>query len=116
MQISRFDTTGPTTARVIGRFEKLLALMDARLVENEWLAGDEFTVADIMLVFTLTNMRPFYPFDLSGYPGILGFLQRVVRREGYGRARAKADPEMELMIEGKPPRQFVEKLKAEGKM
>lgn len=116
MQVSRFDTTGPTAARVIGRFEKLLALMDARLVENEWLAGDEFTVADIMPVFTLTTMRSFYPFDLSGYPGILGFLQRVVRREGYRRARAKADPEMELMVEGKPPRQFVEKLKAEGKM
>ena len=43
-------------------------------------------------------------------------MQRVVRREGFGKARAKADPEMELMIGGKAPRQFVEKLKAEGKI
>ena len=116
MQVSRFDTTGPTAVRVNERFKRSLALLDARLARSEWLAGDEFTVADIMPVFTLTTMRSFFPFELTGYAGILGFLERVVRREGYRRARAKADPELELMIDGEAPRQFVEKLKAEGKM
>ena len=85
-------------------------------MENAWLAGDEFTAADIMTVFTLTTMRMFYPFDLTGYQGILAYLERVVQREGYRKARAKADPELELMIEGKPPRPFMERLKAEGKI
>ena len=39
-----------------------------------------------------------------------------MQREGYRKARAQADPEMELIIEGKAPRLFVEKLKAEGKL
>ena len=61
-------------------------------------------------------MRSFYPFDLSGYEGILGYPERATRREWYRKARAKVDPELKLMIEGKPPRTSVEKLKAEGKL
>ena len=118
LQLSRLDKTGEggPYARSVERFRKMLALVEARLVENTWLAGDEFTAADIMTVFTLTTMRMFYPFDLTDYQGILGFLQRVSRREGYRKARAKADPGLEITIEGKAPRSFVERLKAEGKL
>lgn len=118
LQLFRFDKgTGGSYAASLGqRFAKLLSLMDARLLKNEWLAGNEFTAADIMTVFTLTTMRLFYPFDLSEYQGILAYLARVSQREGYRKARTKADPELELMIEGKPPRPFVERLKAEGKL
>lgn len=94
----------------------MLEFVDSRLKENTWLAGEEFTAADIMTVFTFTTMRSFYPYDLSGYAGILGYLERVVKREGYRKARAKGDPELELMIEGKPPKTFMEKLKAGGKL
>lgn len=108
---------GPSAGRMTERWEQLLALIDARLKENKWLAGDEeFTAADIMTVFTLTTMRAFHPFDLSDYPGILKYLERVSQREGYKRARAKADPELELMIEAKPPRSFFETSKAKGKI
>ncbi|MCJ1359167.1 MAG: hypothetical protein MMC33_009167 [Icmadophila ericetorum] len=116
MHVSRIDGAGSSAAGLTERLGKLLALMDARLVENAWLAGDEFTAADIMTVFTLTTMRVFYPFDLTGYQGILTYLERVVQREGYRKARAKADPELELMIEGKAPPSFIERLEAEGKM
>jgi glutathione S-transferase len=116
VQLSRTDMTGAYPATLAERFRKMLAFIDARLVENEWLAGDEFTAADIMSVFSLTTMRTFYPFDLTGYQGILGYLERVVKREGYRKARAKADPELELMIEGKPPRPFMERLKVQGKI
>jgi len=94
----------------------MLKVMDERLLENEWLAGSEFTAADIMTVFTLTTMRCFYPLDLSDYPGILAYLKRVTQREGYRKARAKADPELEHMIEGPAPRLLRDKLKAEGKL
>ncbi|MCJ1272908.1 hypothetical protein MMC21_000697 [Puttea exsequens] len=118
LQLSRIDSSmaAPPAARQVERFAKLLALMDARLTKNAWLAGDEFTAADIMTVVTLTTMRSFYPYDLTGYQRILGYLKRVVQRDGYRKARAKADPELELMIEGKPPRLFIEKLKTEGKI
>jgi glutathione S-transferase len=116
LQLSRTDMTGSYPASLAERFRKVLAFIDTRLVENVWLAGDEFTAADIMTVFTLTTMRTFYPFDLTGYEGLLAYLQRVGKREEYRMARAKADPELELMIEGKPPRQFIERLRAQGKI
>jgi glutathione S-transferase len=118
LQISNLDKemSSPAGVRSRERFGKMLAFVDARLKVNEWLAGDEFSAADIMTLFTLTTMRSFYPYDLSEYQGILGYLERIVKREGYRKARSKADPDLEVMIDGKPPRTFVEKLKAEGKL
>ena len=120
LQVSRFKKTNPAVSAVVERSSerlgKMLRLIDARLSENTWLAGEEFTAADIMIVFTLTTMRSFYPLDLAEYQGIMKYLERVTAREGYKRARAKADPGLELMIEGKPPQSFASKLKAAGKI
>jgi len=116
MMLTASRGSGGVNAGLNERLGKMLGLMDARLKGNTWLAGEEFTAADIMTVFTLTTMRTFFPFDLSEHKAILAYLERVVQREGFKKARAKADPELELMIGGKPPRSFVEKLKAEGKL
>lgn len=116
LQLSHLNPPAPHVERQTERLGKMLGFINARLLENKWLAGDEFTAADIMTVFTLTTMRTFYPFDLTGYQGILAYLERVVQREGYKKARAKADPELELMIDAKPPPSFIEKLKAAGKI
>ncbi|KAH8672054.1 glutathione S-transferase [Tricladium varicosporioides] len=121
MQISRFDTgslgPGSYVAGLQDRLRRMLERMDERLGKNEYLAGDgEFSAADIMNVFSLTTMRCFYPFDLTPYPGILAWLERCTGREGYKKARAKADPELELMIEGKPPKSFRERLVEQGKL
>jgi glutathione S-transferase len=111
MQLFRIDPTGTSVSRATERLGKLLALMDTRLAGNAWLAGDDFTLADIMTVFSLTTMRTFCPFDLTEYRGILAYLERVAQREGYKKSRAKADPELELMIDGKPPQAYAERLK-----
>jgi glutathione S-transferase len=118
LQISHLDKEMTTPGGVRGkeRLGKMLELLDKRLMENKWLAGEEFTAADVMIIFSLTTMRTFYPYSLEGYPGILGYLERVAEREGYKRARAKADPGLELMISGRPPISFGERLKAAGKM
>ena len=116
LQLSNVDITNPSFARTAARFEKVLEQMDARLLKNAWLAGEDLTAADIMTVFTLTTMLSFYPVDLTGYAHILAYLKRSTEREGYRKARAKADPELELMIDGKAPRQFRDKLTAEGKI
>ncbi|MCJ1448739.1 MAG: hypothetical protein MMC23_009256 [Stictis urceolatum] len=87
-----------------GRMERSLVMMDKRLEANDWLAGKEFTAADIMSVFSMTTMRYFYPLDLSDYKGILGWLQRVNGREAYTRTMKSIDPEMELALGGKSPR------------
>jgi glutathione S-transferase len=74
------------------RLALVFATLDARLGEAPYLAGAELTAADIMSVFSLTTMRLFRATDLSDYPNILAYLQRVGAREGYRRAMAKAEP------------------------
>jgi glutathione S-transferase len=80
------------------RVDRALAMLEARLTEAPWLAGADFTAADIMLVFTLTTMRYFMPWDLSAYPKILAYLQKISKREAYQRAMAKGDPGMALLL------------------
>ncbi|OJD22652.1 hypothetical protein ACJ73_06000 [Blastomyces percursus] len=63
-----------------------------------WLAGDEFTAADIMVVFSLTTFRNWFAYSLREYDGILGYLARVGARDGYKRAMAKADPDLRLLL------------------
>lgn len=58
-----------------------------------WLAGEEFTAADVMTVSTLSTMRLFIPYELKGYDGILAYLKKVGERPGYQRAMEKGDPE-----------------------
>lgn len=78
-------------------------MLDDRLKQNTWLAGEEFTAADVMMVFSLTTMRYFAPFSLKEFPGLVGYLQRVAERDGYQRAMKKCDPEMDLVLGVDPP-------------
>jgi glutathione S-transferase len=84
----------PFQMAVQGRLDRVMALVEARLSEVDYLAGDAFTAADIMSVFSLTTMRLFHPADLRPYPGILRYLQRIGARPAYRRAMAKADPDL----------------------
>ena len=81
-----------------GRLDLALGLVEARLGKVDYFAGRDFTTADIMIVFTLTTMRYFLPFDLAPYPGILAYLQRIAQRDAYQRAMRKGRPR-----HGSPP-------------
>jgi glutathione S-transferase len=85
------------------RFNLVLSMLEKRLSEVPFLAGKELTAADIMSVFSLTTMRLFRPFDLSAYPNILAYLQRVGARPAYRRAMQKADPDLTPMLGAKAP-------------
>jgi glutathione S-transferase len=67
LQISQLDKqmTSPGGVRGKERLAKMLKLLDERVTENTWLAGDELTAADIMIIFSLTTMRTFYPYSLE---------------------------------------------------
>ena len=88
----------PVQAAVQGRLDRVVALVEARLGEAPWLAGEAFTAADIMSVFSLTTMRLFQPLDLQHCPNILAYLQRVGARPAYQRAMAKGDPDLTPML------------------
>lgn len=80
------------------RRERSLAMVERRLAEHPWLAGDAFTAADIMALFCFTTMRHFLPYDIAPYPGLQAYLQRAGAREAYRRAMGKGDPGMALLL------------------
>ncbi len=88
----------PVLRAMKGRLDLALGLVDARLAKSAFLAGSELTTADIMIVFTLTTMRLFLPFDLAPYPAILAYLQRIGARPAYRRAMQKGDPDMAPLL------------------
>ena len=100
MTVSRIGLPAghPAQASVQQRLDRILQLVDARLRAATYFAGDEFTAADIMSVFSLTTMRQFQPVDLQPYPGILAYLQRIGERQAYRRAMASGDPDLVPML------------------
>lgn len=73
-------------------FEQSLQIINDRVSKHQWLAGDEFTAADVMCVCTLTTMRLFFPYSLEEYGGIVRYLQRIGDRSAFQTAMEKSDP------------------------
>ncbi|MFN4166114.1 MAG: glutathione S-transferase family protein [Ferrovibrio sp.] len=98
---NRVDPDAAHPASKIGRDRMALCLgmMNARLADVPWLAGQDFTAADIMTVFCLTTMRHYLPYDLAPYPHIRAYLARVGARPAYRRAMEKGDPDMALLLD-----------------
>ena len=100
MILGRLDLApdNPMLRAMKARMDLALGQVQARLAKTDYFAGAEFTTADIMIVFTLTTMRLFLPFGLAPYPAILGYLQRIGRREAYQRAMHKSDPDLKPLL------------------
>lgn len=81
-----------------GRLNLALGLLETHLGTAIWLAGSEFTAADIMTVFSLTTMRLSYPLDLGPFPNIRAYLKRIGERDAYRCAMEKGDPGFEPML------------------
>jgi glutathione S-transferase len=88
----------PTLIAIKARVDRAFDLVDARTREAEYLAGSEFTSADIMIGFSLTTMRYFQPYDLSRCPNVIKYLGRIAARPAYRRAMDKGDPGMALLL------------------
>jgi glutathione S-transferase len=94
----KLATDDPVLLAARARLDNAFNLVEARTRDATYLAGDEFTAADIMTVFSLTTMRYFLPYDLAGLPNIRAYLARIGSRDAYRRAMAKGDPEMALLL------------------
>ena len=80
------------------RGERTWKLVEDRLGQSPYLAGPDFTAADIIMLFPLTTMRAFAPRDISAYPNIRAYLKRIGERPAYRRAMEKGDPQMAPML------------------
>ena len=86
------------------RLAAALKLMDDRLKDNQWLAGEKFTIADIMSVYPVTTQRYFGPrCSLAGYDNLLRWLRDCAARPAFKRAMEKGDPEMRILLGPEPP-------------
>ncbi|CAN5162492.1 glutathione S-transferase [soil metagenome] len=85
-------------ANPIARTEIGVAMVEKRLGEATWFAGEEFTLADIMMLFPLTRGRSFWSRDISGLPNLVAYLQRIGERPAYRRAMETAEPGVPLPL------------------
>lgn len=103
-QDPRYQSTDERVKRAIGH-------INDRLSSNKYLAGSEFTAADVMTMWCFTTMRQFEPIDLTEYTGILEWLKRVAERPAYQAAMKRSEPDLDLEagISAKGPPAFVPK-------
>jgi glutathione S-transferase len=77
-----------------GRTDLGFKVIEERLGKAKWFAGDEFTAADILMVFPLTRARLVSDRDISGMPNLLAYLKRIGERPNFRKAMAIAEPNM----------------------
>ncbi|ORY19514.1 glutathione S-transferase [Clohesyomyces aquaticus] len=106
--VTKSNPEDPRFVNVDQRMWGVIKHVENRLSQTRYLAGDEFTAADVMSVWCFTTMRKFAPFNLSVYPNILAWLKRCTERPGYRRAMEKGDPDLaiEELISAKGPGLF----------
>ncbi|OQN97595.1 hypothetical protein B0A48_16459 [Cryoendolithus antarcticus] len=82
-----------------------LQVLDERLGKARWLAGEQFSAADVMTLYVVTTQRWFGPVSLQGYGNVLRWVGECSERPAYKRAMEKGDPEMKLLLGAEPPKQ-----------
>lgn len=111
------------------RMKWAFELVDKRLGESKFFAGDDFTAADIMMMYSLTTQRHWLgpSADFSPYKNLVRYIQEIAKRPAYQRAMEKGtvekprlllqhtllpyglmlwlgDPEMKLLLDAEPPK------------
>lgn len=72
-------TTAEARAERIAYLKRRYGLLETRLAAQPYLHGEQFTVADAYL-FTVTGWAHYLKLDLSEFPALLAFQQRVAER------------------------------------
>jgi len=83
---------------VADRLARARDLIEQRLGEASFFGGGRLSIADIMMVYTLTTSRAFSAASLTDMPNALAYLQRIGERPAYQRAMAKAEPGMAPLL------------------
>ena len=73
-----------------------LDYVECELASRPWFAGEDFTAADIMMVFPFTTLQLFKKIDLSPYPNLTAYLARIGERPAYKKAMQIANGEEKM--------------------
>jgi len=90
------DASGPHAERVGGfirrREDGYYRHLDQRLGQSPYLAGPQFTCADIMVTFNLTELPLFGGRKIDDLPNVQSYVARIAARPAYAKAMAIAGP------------------------
>ncbi|HSG96153.1 MAG TPA: glutathione binding-like protein, partial [Afifellaceae bacterium] len=59
-----------------------LGVMEVRLAAADWLAGDDFSIAD-MALYAYTHMAGEGGFDIAAFPSVTAWLARIAALPGH---------------------------------
>ncbi len=93
---SLFHPHMPEAAKEIHRqnLNRRLTYIEQRLADQPYLTGETFSVADAYL-FVMIGWEPYFKFDLTPYPNLTMFHERVASRPSYLRVRQVIAPVLE---------------------
>ena len=87
---------GPEAQRIGGfisrRENGYFGYLEQRLGESPYVAGTEFTCADIMVTFNVTSLALFGGRTIDDLPNVQQYAKRVTARPAYAKAMAIAGP------------------------
>jgi len=86
------DETTPVAVWTRENTDNLLKFMADEIGARPYWAGNDFTAADIMMVFVQRFLEIWAKFDLSPYPALAAYHTRIESRPGFQRAMAIANP------------------------
>jgi glutathione S-transferase len=90
---------GPADVPLVkDRLERCRAMIEQHLGEAPFFGGRNLSLADIMMVWSLTTARTFRGGRIDDLPNTLSYLERIRQRPAYRRAMAKAEPGMAPML------------------
>ncbi len=87
------DPESPLVAMAKHSSIQILDYIEEELGKSPYFAGDEFTAADIMMMYTFGIVRsPIMKTDMTKYPHISAYIARIEARPQYKVAMAIANP------------------------
>lgn len=75
------------------RSDGLFQQMDQHLASNAYLAGDDFTLADLMSGFAVTSLVAVSGQNLDGLKNVQSYVQKLTQRPAWQKAMAIAGPQ-----------------------
>jgi glutathione S-transferase len=94
------EPANPDVARRLRqRGDRAFGLVEQRLSEASYFAGETFSAADIIMLFPLTTMRLFVPREIADLPHLKAYLARITDRTAYKRALEVGDPGFQPKID-----------------
>jgi glutathione S-transferase len=82
--LGKTPASEPQLAMRTERGYHALGVMETRIKEHAWFAGEDYSIADIAL-YAYTHVAHEGGFDLARYPGIRAWLARVAAQPGHVR-------------------------------